>query len=66
MLKPNTKLSKQMGKKWSVFMAKEKNHQFSAIFLLLLTVYFYHVPVTGNGRTTSESKKQVKVHDRNQ
>ena len=47
-------------------MAKEKNHQFSAIFLLLLTVYFYHVPVTGNGRTTSESKKQVKVHDRNQ
>lgn len=55
-----------MGKKWSVFMAKEKNHQFSAVFLLLLTVSFYHMSVTGNARTTSESKKQVKVHARNQ
>jgi len=40
MLKPNTKLSKKMGKKWSVLMAEEKNHQFSAVFLLLLTVFF--------------------------
>jgi hypothetical protein len=28
--------------------------------------FFYHVPVTGNGKTISESKKQVKVHARNQ
>jgi len=45
MLKPNTKLSKEITKKWSDFMAKEKNHQFSGVFLLLLTVSFYHVPV---------------------
>jgi len=47
-------------------MAKEKNHEFSAVILLLLTVFFYHVSVTGNDRTTTESKKQVKVHARNQ
>jgi len=66
MLKPNTQLSKQMGKKWSVLMAEEKNHQFSAVFFLLLTVFFYHVPVTGNERNIPESKKQVTVHVRNQ
>jgi len=32
-------MSKQMGKKWSVLMAEENNHQFSAVFLLLLTFF---------------------------